>query len=139
MTDRKPRSIRATDDQWNRIKARAKAEGVTVSAFLLEPALRARRPRAIDASEAEWALVEIRAEEADMSVSEFLLARALEPAGGAERVVAVPVELLRRLALDIGAVAIAEAWRYEAEGKDKAWEAIVREARSMIDNVPDPS
>ena len=139
MADRKPRSMRATDEDWERIKAKAKNQGVPVSEFLLAAALREREPRTFEASEAEWALIESRAREAGMSASAFLVNRALLPAGGAEPVGALPVSLLRRFALDIRALAVAEAWRYEAEGEEAAWEAIVSQARNTIDNEPDRS
>ena len=59
--------------------------------------------------------------------------RTLEPAAGREPVVAVPLGLLRRLALDVRALAISDSWRYgDEEEAGNEWEAILDQAERTL-------
>ena len=134
MAKRKTRSFRATDAEWEEICFRAAAADMQPSAFLRAQAL---ETRAIRASDRAWALVAARADAADMTVDAFVLQRTLEPAAGREPVVAVPLGLLRRLALDVRALAVSESWRYGDEAAGNDWEAILNEAERTLAAEPD--
>ena len=134
MAKRKTRSFRATDAEWEEICSRAAAADMQPSAFLRAQALESR---AIRASDREWALVAARAAAAGMTVDAFVLQRTLEPAAGREPVVAVPLGLLRRLALDVRALAISDSWRYGDEAAGNDWEAILDQAERTLAAEPD--
>ena len=88
-----------------------------------------RRGRSIRFTDTEWGLTQGRARAARLTIAEFVRRRVLEPAGDALPLAAVPVALLRALAVDARTVAMVERARFEADGAADEWEKVVAAAR----------
>lgn len=87
-----------------------------------------RRGHSVRFTDSEWALVRARAGQAGVTAADFLRRRALEPVQEPPPVVVVPLPLLRRLAMDVRTLAVADQWRFAAHGDEDAWNAIVHAA-----------
>ena len=92
-----------------------------------------RRQRSIMATESDWNRVKKRADAAGLSISQFLLRRALEPPQELPSDSVPEAFLLRRIAMDVAALSLAESWRM-GPSNTEAWQRILQEAERRVDS-----
>ena len=92
-----------------------------------------KRPRSVMATDSDWRLIRTRARKADISTSEFLVGRGLAPSEpAAESAGDLPPAVLRRLAVDLRILVLAERMRFEAEGRGGVWRRLEEEAEASV-------
>ena len=92
-----------------------------------------RRQRSIMATDSEWNRVKEHAAAAGLSISQFLLQRSLEPPRDPAPDSTPDSLLMRRIAIDVAALAMVESWRMKPAGAD-AWQRILKEAEDRVDS-----
>lgn len=90
-----------------------------------------RRARLVRATDAEWARVREAAAAAGLSISAYVIRTLLTPPEPTEP--GLPPALVRRLARAVLVLERVERLRFEEQGGDDRWRALVAEIEARID------
>ena len=92
-----------------------------------------KRPRSVMATDSDWRLIRSRARKAGMPAYAFLMGRGLAPSEpAAASADGLPPAVLRRMAVDLRIMVLAERIRFEDEGKAGVWQRLVEEAEASV-------
>ena len=85
------------------------------------------------ATDSDWRLIRSRARAAGIPAYAFLIGRGLAPSEpAAESADTLPPAVLRRVAVDLRLLVLAERMRFEDEGRGGVWQRLVEEAEASV-------